>query len=250
MLSLVLVGCVQTRWTSQNFNIAQWRIDDAACEREAAIMFPPDNVTRKHQGFTAPVSTNCYDMGYTINCTTTGGESYPIYWTTDLNEGSRRASWERCIRAKGYYTVGEANAQPTVKHPIVKSVEEAKSKTDEVCSRSEYAMLFKKIPCSVDEIELKHLADDRRLNNSEKRIFEKFVGETGKINTDVIKVVSGSSGKKAQDLKFLILDHSNSSVHNELELLKRRRTIGDYNRQRQVLHLKFLEDWRKLLSGK
>lgn len=112
LISLLGLTACTTQWTKLGFNLEQWRKDNADCIAQAARAFPAQYSTYQLPGYTAPVRTNCYATGSLVNCTTTGGQSYPITVSNDLNEGNRNNAWEACIRAQGYYPVHENHAAP------------------------------------------------------------------------------------------------------------------------------------------
>lgn len=142
------------RWTRDAFDLQQWNVDTAECQREAAQMFPPQFVSYQSPGYTAPTQTNCSNIGGNVNCTTSGGESYPITTNEDLNEDNRSNAWESCIRARQYVTADEAAKRPVPQltktdREIVSAVKEYGLKFRAICSENELQSYFQKNPCKV-----------------------------------------------------------------------------------------------------
>ncbi len=252
-LSVILTGCASPTlyWTKSGFDPARWAADNTVCERQAAESYPPQFHTSESPGYTSPVNTNCTTVGGRVNCRSTGGESYPIRFTSDLNKENRVQFWDKCIRAKGYYTVSKnATKVPSQPNPIIGAISTAKTEWKSLCAGSEFAPLIKKSPCEEDEITFDQLADNSKATESDKVMISKLRGEEKKIEAKVISALKSFGGKSGQEVLVTLRKHQQLTDTNYIMLLEQRRSFGKFNRKRQGIKSRFEEELAKLKSKK
>lgn len=101
-----LGGCTQY-WAKPGGTPAEFEATKAACQGRAFSQFPP--VLQQIQltaGYVTPVHTNCVPIGYSVSCTSTGGQYVPpAYMTVDQNQSGRGAAFRSCLYQAGWQPV-------------------------------------------------------------------------------------------------------------------------------------------------
>lgn len=89
-----------------NGTVASADNDYFECELEAARGVPQDTRVGTTPVYRTPVQTNCYNVGYSVQCNSTGGQVYggDVY-TYDANSELRATYFARCLAARGYNVV-------------------------------------------------------------------------------------------------------------------------------------------------
>jgi hypothetical protein len=104
LLALVMLsGCAQ-RWAKLNGTEAEFNATNAGCSSKAYSQFPPaPRQVMLLAGYTTPIQTNCYTVGYSVQCTTTGGQYIPpTYINVDDNETPRGNAVTSCLYTAGW----------------------------------------------------------------------------------------------------------------------------------------------------
>lgn len=109
-----LVSCAPaTTWVKHGANSHDFELDSTQCEIVALNTVPIHNVrTEVVPGYRSAEHTNCYSMGVSINCVTTGGtESPPVVLERDKNSQLRSRALAACLMQRGWreVEVGQQN---------------------------------------------------------------------------------------------------------------------------------------------
>lgn len=119
---LALVACVPTSSDylyKSNADVARADSDDYTCELEAAKAVPASMRVGTTPTYTTPSHTNCYRVGNSVQCTTTGGQTYGgDTYSYDANNNLRKEYYARCMAAKGWSAVSLPNCNMD-KVPVV-----------------------------------------------------------------------------------------------------------------------------------
>jgi hypothetical protein len=228
--AVTLAGC-STKWTKQGFNRHEWHKDSAICERDAAQIFPPQFITYQTPGYTTPVQSNCSRIGELVNCTTTGGDSYPITNVDDLNEENRRNAWERCIRARGYFTTNEAK---NLKEPqlaesdreIVSAIKEYGQNFRAICTNTEVEIYFSKNPCKIGG----STQDKSYASRSEKSATKLVRKDRISRFNELVKQLNLIKSANSLYLAKIVSEISRRSNENYSGLIEGRITWGTHNK--------------------
>lgn len=234
-----LASCSK-RWTKHGFQTSDWNIDSENCHRVAAQSFPPNYLTQQLPGYTSPVQTNCTNNGGMVNCTTTGGESYPITTVEDLNEGNRNRSWERCIRTKGYYTVGEQpqKAKKPQLSALGVALREAGREEQALCKKPEFASFYNKTACKVEDLTTEQLSDSSKVTKQEKKIVHSIRTKEKQARAKMIRAIQSlSPNTSGRELIALIEKYDKLQENLMLGLLSRQLNYGEYNTMLRALNL-------------
>lgn len=90
------------------------------CELSAARYVPVDTRVDTTPVYTTPVQTNCYNIGYSVQCSTTGGDVYGgRTYSYDANAELRSGFWARCMAARGYQVTKLPNCDTSKVQPEV-----------------------------------------------------------------------------------------------------------------------------------
>lgn len=96
-------GCA-TKWVKLGATEHEFNAMKASCEARAQSKFPP--LMRQQQissGYTTPMTTNCYNTGYQVQCYSTGGHYVPPrYMAVDDNYHARQSDIESCYYENGW----------------------------------------------------------------------------------------------------------------------------------------------------
>lgn len=106
LVFLVLSGCEAATGFyiyREGGTVSQARSDFFDCELAAARAVPQDMRVETTPVYSTPAQTTCYNYGYSVQCTTTGGQVYggDVY-SYDANAGLRGEFVGRCMVNKGY----------------------------------------------------------------------------------------------------------------------------------------------------
>jgi hypothetical protein len=108
---ILLAGCSTENWVMQKngrtVSESEINIDSLRCEREAAATYPyiPASVSIP-SGYSSGSTTNCFPVGNTIRCDTSGGITpAPQVLSYDGNSSKRKEFQEKCLVALGYQRV-------------------------------------------------------------------------------------------------------------------------------------------------
>lgn len=103
VVAIFLTGCT-TIWEHPTKTESQFYSELSECERYAASQYP--TIMQQMQitsGYTTPISTQCYAIGYNVQCHTIGGQYYPpVYQTLDINTSTRNNAVKICLRSQGW----------------------------------------------------------------------------------------------------------------------------------------------------
>lgn len=109
-VAMLSVGACQP--TTENYlfrkggSVAQTDKDYFECELAASRGVPQDTRIATTPVYTNPVQTNCYQVGYSVQCNTTGGQVYGgNTYTYDANSKLRATYFARCLASRGYQVV-------------------------------------------------------------------------------------------------------------------------------------------------
>lgn len=109
LLFFALVACAPATGVYVYKNggtVARTDKDYFDCELAASRNVPTDTRIATTPTYTTPTQTNCYDAGYAIQCTTTGGQVQGGQtYSYDANSELRRGYVARCLASKGYSAV-------------------------------------------------------------------------------------------------------------------------------------------------
>lgn len=110
VFSFVSLGaCVATTESylyKEGATVAKTDTDYFQCEVEAARGIPQETRLATTPTFTTPVQTNCYRIGYSVQCNSTGGQTYGGQtYSYDANSELRATYFARCLAARGYNVV-------------------------------------------------------------------------------------------------------------------------------------------------
>lgn len=96
-------GCAQ-RWAKLNGTESEFAATQSACNARSFSQFPPAmRQVMLMAGYTTPVQTNCFPMGYSVQCTTTGGQYIPpTYISIDDNASGRENATKSCLYSAGW----------------------------------------------------------------------------------------------------------------------------------------------------
>ncbi len=73
------------------------------CRINAARMVPTDTQIATTPRYTTPVQTQCYNIGYSVQCHSTGGQTYGgNTYSYDANQDLRARYLAQCLASKGY----------------------------------------------------------------------------------------------------------------------------------------------------
>lgn len=87
----------------QGASVSQADSDYFECKLSAARAVPTDARVGTTPTYTTPVQTNCYTVGYSVQCNTTGGQTYGGQtYTYDANKKLRNSYLARCLASRGY----------------------------------------------------------------------------------------------------------------------------------------------------
>lgn len=108
-LLLVLAGCAPSQFTGywrSGVTVAQQQNDLTNCQVRAANQVPVSTQVRTTPTYTTPENTSCYNIGYSVNCTTTGGQVYGgDTYSYDVNADLRQRVVGQCMARRGYQAV-------------------------------------------------------------------------------------------------------------------------------------------------
>jgi hypothetical protein len=250
---LSLSAC-QTDWTKNGFNLQKWNIDHSNCQTEAAQLYPPQFISYHLPAYSDPLETNCSNIGDFVNCTTSGGESFPITSTRDVNELNRNNAWERCVRARGYYTTDQTPPRTEVSHDnmintIRISIEEAKNASNDLCHQADLSVFYKKSACNVGDLTLEQLSDKSKANPDEKQAVSKLQSEEKRTASKVVKLLLQHEKVKGITLAGLIKKHIILNDNLYVVLFNGTYTFGEFNQKRQEIDLQFGKEFKKLVSS-
>lgn len=94
--------------------VAQADNDFFECELAGAQSVPQDNRVGTTPVFTTPTQTNCYSVGNSVQCSTTGGQTVGgNTYTYDANLELRTRFLARCLSARGYTAVSLPVCSPS-----------------------------------------------------------------------------------------------------------------------------------------
>ena len=105
-VGISLTACVPT--TSYYLYNSRADVSDAhnadfQCELAAARAVPTATRIATTPRYTTPVSTSCYDTGYSVQCRTTGGQTYGgNTYSYDANRGLRNEFYAQCMLDRGW----------------------------------------------------------------------------------------------------------------------------------------------------
>ncbi len=107
---LFLLGCDATQndlyLYREGATVARADRDFFDCRLAAARAVPTNTQIGTTPTYTTPIQTNCYNVGYTTQCTTTGGQVYGgRAYSYDANSNIRTEFLARCLASKGYSAV-------------------------------------------------------------------------------------------------------------------------------------------------
>ncbi len=107
--TILLIGACQAteQYLYKDGNsVARADNDYFECEVAAARGIPQDTRIGTTPIYTTPVQTNCYNIGYSVQCHSTGGQVYGgDTYTYDANSKLRASYFARCLAARGYGVV-------------------------------------------------------------------------------------------------------------------------------------------------
>ena len=111
-IGLALAGCA-TKWTKPGATEQEFEVTKASCIGRASSRFPP---AMQHiqigSGYTTPMQTQCFGTGYSVNCTTTGGQYVPpAFMDVDANTGARNSDVRSCFFENGWTPETSEQAQ-------------------------------------------------------------------------------------------------------------------------------------------
>ena len=87
--------------------------DDFECELAASRAVPEAMRVGTTPTYTTPIQTNCYNIGYTVQCNTTGGQVYGGQtYSYDANSKLRAEHYARCMVSRGWGVVELPNCDP------------------------------------------------------------------------------------------------------------------------------------------
>jgi hypothetical protein len=245
----LLQGCA-TRWTKNGFSLQQWNVDSSNCMNIASANFPPYYTSYQSQGYTTPMRTNCNTLGSQVNCTTTGGQSNPITITQDLNEASRTAVWERCVRSKGYFPVGENTGEgidSRTSDPIKDALTKVNLAQKARCLRAEFAPFYAKSPCDQGNLNLEQLADRSKPTKSEKIIISKIRAEEKSDEIELTSSIVEFGGTQTAGAANLFRKYTLLHDQVYLALYDGKYTYGQFNKRLVELREKFNKEMLSLL---
>lgn len=96
----------RTGFWKSGATLAQLESDSTDCEVFATRQVPVSTQVGTTPTYTTPVNTSCYNYGYSVQCTTTGGQVYGgTAYTYDANAGLRERVGIQCMASRGYQVV-------------------------------------------------------------------------------------------------------------------------------------------------
>jgi len=115
----MVASCSKTVWTKPGADAQDFDRDKVACLAQSYQSAPVSNTSVPlGGGYTQPAYTNCYGVGYGINCTTTGGAYIPPPTVTiDQNTGARNAVFNACMYSLGW-TLTRVDNSPRPSHML------------------------------------------------------------------------------------------------------------------------------------
>jgi hypothetical protein len=102
---LLITGCADT-WVKPGSTEQEFEATKAECLSRAAARFPPMyQQVQIANGYTTPVNTTCNGFGgYSVNCSSTGGQYVPpAVLNLDANVGARREDTRSCFFENGWH---------------------------------------------------------------------------------------------------------------------------------------------------
>lgn len=107
--ALLLCACLPTTESylyKDGGTVSRTDTDYFECELAAARGVPQDTRVGTTPVYSTPVQTNCYNIGYSVQCNTTGGQVYGgDTYTYDANSELRASYFARCLVARGYNVI-------------------------------------------------------------------------------------------------------------------------------------------------
>lgn len=104
IVGMMLIGGCATKWVKPGGTEREFEATKAHCQSKSLSQYPPRlREVTIGTGYTTPVTTNCYSIGYSVNCYTTGGDYVPpIKMTVDDNDSSRKEATKGCLYQHGW----------------------------------------------------------------------------------------------------------------------------------------------------
>ena len=114
-----------------------------ACYIEAFKKVPPNTAISSTPGYSSPSRTSCYDSGYGIQCSTTGGYySAPEVYSYVRNAGLRGRQAADCMKRKGYGAIERPICKTAAEREAYKQSRQAPSDQIECVSDAEVERLY------------------------------------------------------------------------------------------------------------
>ena len=104
VIGAALGGCAQSVWVKPGATEADFEVEKGRCIATAYSQVPAaPAVATFGTGYVSPTYTSCSGFGYSVNCTTSGGQySPPISVPYDANVGARTEVFRGCMYANGW----------------------------------------------------------------------------------------------------------------------------------------------------
>ncbi|SFJ43444.1 hypothetical protein SAMN04487991_2158 [Celeribacter neptunius] len=113
---LVLGACVPTTsyyLYNSRADVSRAHNDDFECDLAAERSVPQALRVATTPMYTTPQYTNCYKVGYTVQCNTTGGQTYGgDTYTYDANKNLRNEYYARCMVGRGWQVFEVPDCDP------------------------------------------------------------------------------------------------------------------------------------------
>lgn len=94
-------------------NVSRAHKDDYNCELAAARAVPQALRIATTPTYSTPVTTNCYNTGYSVQCNTSGGQVYGgDTYSYDANRQLRNEFYASCMANKGWTVYELENCDP------------------------------------------------------------------------------------------------------------------------------------------
>jgi hypothetical protein len=106
---LILSGCTKYVWQHPYKDDGTFSQEKSQCNQQAMASYPVNMVQQMlTAGYQTQAITNCYRIGYSMQCNTTPGHYVPpVFINVDTNKDGRNAAFKACLEGWGWNLVEE-----------------------------------------------------------------------------------------------------------------------------------------------